>query len=155
VREIDAGLPLFKVQTLDTVINECLTQQKTNSVLLGSFAAVALALAAIGLYGVLSYAVAQRTRELGVRMALGAHRKHIFSLILGGGMKIVGLGLAIGLAAAFISTRLLRSFLYDIAPADPITFGIVTMLLTTVAFLANYVPAHRAMKVNPTRCPEI
>jgi predicted permease len=150
VREVDPGLPLFKVQTLQTVINESVTPQRANSVLLGSFAAVALVLAAIGLYGVLSYAVAQRTRELGIRMALGAQRKDIFGLIVGGGMKIVALGLIIGLAAAFISTRLLTSFLYEVAPSDPMTFGIVAALLATVAFLANYVPAHRAMKVNPT-----
>jgi len=150
VREVDPGLPLFKVQTLQTVISESMTQQKTNSVLLGSFAAIALVLAAIGLYGVLSYAVAQRTRELGIRMALGAQRKDIFGLIVGGGMKIVGLGLVIGLVAAVLSTRLLTSFLYEVAPGDPVTFAIVAVLLAAVAFLANYIPAHRAMKVNPT-----
>lgn len=150
VREVDPGLPLFKVQTVQTVISESLNQQKTNGVLLGSFAAIALVLAAIGLYGVLSYAVAQRTRELGIRIALGAQRKDIFSLILGGGMKIVALGLGIGLVAAFISMRLLTSFLYEIAPGDPLTFGVVAVLLAMVAFLANYLPAHRAMKVNPT-----
>ena len=150
VREIDPGLPLFKVQTLQDVITESITTPRMNSILLGCFAAVALALAAIGLYGVLSYAVTQRTREVGIRLALGAQRRDIFRLIVGGGMKIVAIGLMIGLLAAFIFTRLLGALLYGIAPTDPMTFGFVTILLGAVALLANYLPAHRAMRVNPT-----
>jgi predicted permease len=150
VREIDPGLPLFKVETFQDVITESITAPRMNSILLGCFAAVALLLAAIGLYGVLSYAVTQRTREVGIRLALGAHRSDIFRLIVGGGMKIVGIGLVIGLLAAFIFTRLLATLLYGVGPADPVTFGLVIALLGIVAFLANYLPAHRAMRVNPT-----
>lgn len=150
VREIDPGLPLFKTETLQTVISESITAPRMNSVLLGCFAAVALLLAAIGLYGVLSYAVTQRTREVGIRLALGAQRSDIFRLIVGGGMRIVGIGLIIGLLAAFMFTRLLATLLYGVGPADPVTFGVVIALLGVVAFLANYLPAHRAMKVNPT-----
>jgi putative ABC transport system permease protein len=150
VREVDPTLPLSRVQTLQTIITQSLTDHRTNSVLLGSFAAVALALAAIGLYGVLSYAVTQRTRELGIRIALGAQRGHIFSLIVGGGMKMVGLGLAIGLLAALLLTRLLTTLLYGVGPTDPATFAFVIVILAAVAFLANYLPAHRAMRVDPT-----
>ncbi|MFN2622717.1 MAG: ABC transporter permease [Chthoniobacterales bacterium] len=150
VREIDSGLPLFKMQTLQDVITESITQPRMNGILLGCFAAVALALAAIGLYGVLSYAVTQRTRELGIRLALGAQRSDIFRLIVGGGMKIVGIGIVIGLLAAFIFTRLLATLLYGVGPTDPVTFGFVVMVLAAVALLANYLPAHRAMRVNPT-----
>ncbi len=92
----------------------------------------------------------QRTREVGIRLALGAQRSDIFRLIVGGGMRIVGIGLMIGLLAAFIFTRLLRTLLYGVGPADPVTFGLVIALLGIVALLANYLPAHRAMRVDPT-----
>lgn len=150
VRQIDAQLPLFKIQTLEDVITDSITDRRTNGILVGCFAAVALALAAIGLYGVLSYAVTQRTREVGIRLALGAQRVDIFRLIVGGGMKIVAIGLMIGLLAAFIFTRLLASLLYGVSPTDPLTFGLVIVVLGVVAYLANYLPAHRAMRVNPT-----
>jgi putative ABC transport system permease protein len=150
VREIDPGLPLFAVRTFQDVITESINEHKMNGILLGCFAAIALILAAIGLYGVLSYAVTQRTRELGIRLALGAQRRDIFRLIVGGGMRIVGIGLMIGLLAAFIFTRLLATLLYGVGPTDPITFGFVIGLLGIVAFLANYLPAHRAMRLNPT-----
>jgi len=150
LREIDPGLALFKVETFQDVIAESITAPRMNSILLGCFASVALVLAAIGLYGVLSYAVTQRTREVGIRLALGAQRNDIFRLIVGGGMKIVGIGLMIGLLAAFIFTRLLAALLYGVGPTDPVTFGVVIALLGVVAFLANYLPAHRAMSVNPT-----
>jgi putative ABC transport system permease protein len=121
-----------------------------NSVLLGCFAAVAPVLAAIGIYGVLSYAVTQRTRELGIRLALGAQRSDIFRLIVGSGMRIVGIGLMIGLLAAVIFTRLLATLLYGVGPTDPVTFGFVIILLAAVGFFDNYLPAHRAMRLNPT-----
>ncbi len=150
VREIDSGLPLFKMQTLQDVITESITESRMNGVLLGCFAAVALALAAIGLYGVLSYAVTQRTREVGIRLALGAQRRDIFRLIVGGGMKLVLIGLVAGLVAAIIFTRLLGTLLYGVGPTDPLTFGFVVILLGIVAYLANYLPAHRAVRVDPT-----
>jgi putative ABC transport system permease protein len=149
VREIDPGLPLFRIQTLETVITESVADRRLNGVLLGSFAALAVGLAALGLYGVLSYAVAQRTRELGVRLALGAQKNDLFRLVVGGGMKLAAVGVAIGLIAALALTRFLASLLYGVAPSDPFTFGAVVVLLGVVAFLANYIPARRAAAVDP------
>ena len=150
MRDVDPGLPLFHVATLNDVVSDSLSARKINGILLGLFATLALGLAAIGLYGVLSYAVAQRTRELGIRVALGAQRAQIFRLIVGGGMKVAGIGLAIGIVAALALTRLLGSLLFGIAPNDPITFSLVILLLAAVAFLANFVPAQKAMSIDPT-----
>jgi putative ABC transport system permease protein len=147
--EVDPTLPLFRIQTLQTVITDSVADERLNGALLGAFAAVALALAALGLYGVLSYAVTQRTRELGVRLALGAQRRHLFGLVVGEGMKLVAIGAALGLFLAFGLTRLLGSLLYGVGPNDPLTFSLVLMLLGLVAFLANYLPALRATKIDP------
>jgi putative ABC transport system permease protein len=149
VREIDPALPLFRIQTLETVISQSVADRRLNGVLLGTFAALAVGLAALGLYGVLSYAVAQRTRELGIRLALGAQKRDLFRLVVGGGMKLAATGVAIGLVAAFGLTRLLKSLLFGIAPTDPLTFGSVIFVLGLVALLANYIPARRATKVDP------
>jgi putative ABC transport system permease protein len=149
VREIDPGLPLFRIQTLQTVIAQSVADRRLNGVLLGSFAALAVGLAALGLYGVLSYAVAQRTRELGIRLALGAQKSALFRLVVGGGMKLAAMGAAIGLIAALGLSRFLTSLLYGVAPSDPYTFAGVIVLLGVVAFLANYVPARRATQVDP------
>jgi ABC-type lipoprotein release transport system permease subunit len=149
VREIDPGLPIFRIQTLQTVITQSVADRRLNGMLLGSFATLAVGLAALGLYGVLSYAVAQRTRELGIRLALGAQKRDLFRLVIGGGMKLAGIGVAIGLIAALGLTQLLKSLLYGVAPSDPFTFGAVIVLLGAVALLANYVPARRAAKVDP------
>jgi putative ABC transport system permease protein len=123
---------------------QSVADRRLNGALLGSFAGVALALAALGLYGVVSYAVTQRTRELGVRLALGAQRGDLFRLIVGGGMKLAALGLLAGLLAAFGLTRLMTSLLYNVGASDPLTFAIVVVTLAVVAFLANYLPARRA-----------
>lgn len=149
VREIDPGLPLFRLETLEAIIAESISDSRWNSVLLGSFAGLAAGLAAIGLYGVLSYAVAQRTRELGIRLAIGAQKRDLFRLVIGGGMKLAGIGIAIGVVAAFALTRVLTSLLYGIAPSDPLTFAGVIVLLGAVALLANYIPARRAARVDP------
>ena len=149
VREIDPALPLFRIQTLQTVITQSVAHRRLNGILLGSFAALAVGLAALGLYGVLSYAVAQRTRELGVRLALGAQKSDLFRLVVGGGMKLAAMGVAIGFIAALGLTRLLNSLLYGVTPSDPFTFGSVILLLGVVALLANYIPARRATKVDP------
>jgi putative ABC transport system permease protein len=110
---------------------------------------LALSLAAIGVFGVMSYAVTQRTREIGIRMALGAQALAIFKLVVGQGLKPVALGLAIGLACAFAGTRLMSGFLYGVSPLDVFTFAGVSLLLALVALLACYIPARRAMKVDP------
>ncbi|HMJ06623.1 MAG TPA: ABC transporter permease [Chthoniobacterales bacterium] len=149
VREIDPTLPLFRVETLRSVIAESVADRRLNGALLGTFAAIALGLAALGLYGVVSYTVTQRTRELGIRLALGAQRGDLFRLVVGGGMKLAAMGLAVGLVAAFALTRLLESLLYGVGASDPLTFGIVVVVLGAVAFLANYLPACRAARVNP------
>ncbi len=149
VREIDPALPLFRVETLRSVIAESVADRRLNGALLGTFAAIALGLAALGLYGVVSYAVTQRTRELGIRLALGAQRGDLFRLIVGGGMKLAAMGLAAGLVAAFALTRFLESLLYGVGASDPLTFGIVVVVLGAVALLANYLPARRAARVNP------
>jgi predicted permease len=149
MRPVDPSLPLFQIETLQNVIAESVASRRLISLLLGSFAAVALALAALGLYGVVSYAVAQRTRELGVRLALGAQRGDVFRLIIGGGMKLAAVGLLAGLIAALGLTRLMSSLLYNVGASDPFTFGIVVVTLALVTLLANYLPARRATKVDP------
>ena len=149
VREIDPTLPLFQIQTLNTVISESVADRRLNGVLLGTFATIALGLAALGLYGVMAYSVTQRTRELGIRMALGAQRGDVSRLVIGGGMKLAAIGCGVGLVAAFALTRLLKSLLYGVAPTDPLTFGAVVLLLGIGALLANYIPARRAVRVDP------
>lgn len=149
MREVDPALPLFRIETLQSVISDSVADRRLNGALLGSFAGVALGLAALGLYGVVSYAVTQRTRELGVRLALGAQRSDLFRLIVGGGMKLAALGLLVGVMGALSLTRLMASLLYGVGASDPLTFTIVIGTLAVVALLANYLPARRAAKVDP------
>jgi putative ABC transport system permease protein len=126
-----------------------MAQPRFAMLVLGSFGALALALACIGMYGVISYSVAQRTREIGVRMALGAARNDVFGMVLGQGARLAGLGIVIGLAAAFAVTRTMASFLYGVQATDPLTFACVSLLLVAVALLACYLPARRATRVDP------
>ncbi len=149
MRSVDPDLPLGKLTTLTMLVDESMTQPRFSMLLLGAFAALALALASIGMFGVISYSVAQRTREIGIRMALGAHRRDVFRMILGQGARLAVLGITIGLLIALMVTRLMARFLYGIQPTDPLTFLSVSALLAAVALLACYVPARRATKVDP------
>jgi putative ABC transport system permease protein len=149
VNEIDKSVPVSNVQMMDHVVSASITQPRFNLFLLGLFSTVAMLLSAAGIYGVTAYTVAQRTHELGIRIALGAQVSDVLKMILGQGMAVIGIGLAIGLAAAFGLVRLLRSFLFGVGEKDPFTFVAITVLLLLVALLACYIPARRATKVDP------
>jgi len=140
---------ISRPQTMNEVIADSLAQQRFSMILLDAFAVVALMLASLGLYGVISYLVGQRTHELGIRLALGAQRNDVLRLVLNHGMKMALGGVALGLVVAFGLTRLLARMLYGVSATDPATFAVITLLLTTVALLACFVPARRATKVDP------
>ncbi|MGH9574861.1 MAG: ADOP family duplicated permease [Candidatus Acidiferrales bacterium] len=146
---LDGDLPISNVLTMDNVIAEANAQPRFEMLLLGVFAAVALALAAVGIYGVISYSVARRTHEIGIRISLGASRKDVLLLIIHQGLTLALIGSAIGLASAFMLARLMTKLLYGVAPTDPVTFAGVAALLIAVALLACYIPARRAMRIDP------
>jgi putative ABC transport system permease protein len=149
VYAVDKEQPLSGIQTMDDLISRSVAPQRFNMLLLGLFAAVALVLAGIGIYGVISYTVAQRFQEIGIRMALGAQKSDVLRLVVGQGMRLVFIGLASGGVAAFGLSRLLEKLLFGVSPTDPLTFVSLALLLTAVAFLACYLPAHRATRVDP------
>jgi len=149
VRSVDPDLPIAKVAPLTALVEDSLTQPRFSMLLLGAFGVLALILASIGIYGVISYSVGQRTREIGVRVALGAQRRNVLGLVLGQGARLAAVGIAIGLVAAFGVTRLMASLLFGVAPRDPLTFFGVPLLLMAIALLACYIPARRAMRVDP------
>jgi len=149
IRSLDAGLPVAKLTTLTRVFEDSMAAPRFAMLLLGSFGTLALLLAAIGLYGVISYSVAGRTREIGIRMALGAERGAVLGMVLGQGARLAGLGLVIGLISAWGVTRLMASVLYGVEATDAATFSAVSVLLSAVALLACYLPALRATRVDP------
>ncbi|HEV7890009.1 MAG TPA: ABC transporter permease [Pyrinomonadaceae bacterium] len=149
LRALDPNLPVAEVRTLAEQFDLSLLPARVAAYTLGGFGLLALALAAIGIYGVVSYSVAQRTREIGVRVALGARARDVMRLVIGEGLSVVGLGLALGLALAFVVARLFASFLYGVGAADPLTFVGVPALLGSIALAAGYLPARRATKVDP------
>jgi predicted permease len=147
--QLDANLPVYNIKTLVDHMNLPLFPARVAAYLLGGFGLLAMALAAIGLFGVMSHAVSQRTREIGIRMALGAGAREIFRLVVGQGLLLTAIGVVIGLALAALGTRLLANLLYGVDALDPLTFLGVTLLLAAVAFLACYFPARRAMRTDP------
>ncbi|HKG92852.1 MAG TPA: ABC transporter permease [Gemmatimonadaceae bacterium] len=149
VAALDPALPLSDVRPLATLVADSVAQPRFRTVLLAAFALLAVSLAAVGVYGVIAYAVAQRTRELGVRMALGAGRPQVVRLVVGEGLGLAAWGVAVGLAAALAATRTLRGLLYATSPTDPATFAAVSLLVLAVAVIAAYLPARRAARVDP------
>jgi putative ABC transport system permease protein len=149
VTAIDANLPLFEVRTMEERLFESVAQPRFRTTLLGVFAALALVMAVVGLYAVMAVSVAQRTHELGIRVALGAQRRDVIGLVLRQGVKLVGIGVVIGLAGAWALTRVLTTLLYEVKPTDPLTFAAVPVLLIAVAILACWLPARQAASVDP------
>jgi putative ABC transport system permease protein len=146
---LDPQQPVARLVTLDELMEASTAQPRFRTLLLGSFAGIALALSAIGIYGVMAYTVSRRTREIGVRMALGARPVDILRLILGESMTLTLLGVLLGLVGAYVVTRVMNSLLFGVASTDPFTFASATLLLCSVALLASYVPARRAARVDP------
>jgi putative ABC transport system permease protein len=146
---LDSTLPLYDIRTMDEVVAENTSGEQFLAMLLGLFSGLALLLAAVGIYGVLSYLVTQRTREIGIRMSLGASRTHVLSLVLKHGMRLAAVGFAAGLVAALVAGRLLSGLLHEVHPSDPGIMVGTAMALSAVAFAACYLPAKRAAKVDP------
>ncbi|PYU72344.1 MAG: hypothetical protein DMG49_07825 [Acidobacteria bacterium] len=149
VQSIDPEQPISDVMTMDDILDREVEQRRNQTSLLGGLAALALILACIGIYGVMAYLVAGQNHEFGVRAALGAGPGDIFGLVLGRAIKLTATGVGIGIAAAFLVTRLMRSLLFGVSPFDPLTFGGMALLLTLVALVACYFPARRATRIDP------
>jgi ABC-type antimicrobial peptide transport system permease subunit len=149
VHSMDPEVPVFNVKTMDEHIAATVAAPRFNTTLLVIFAAVALVLTIVGLYGVMSYSVAQRTNEIGIRMALGARVTDVLGLVFKQGLTLVLIGEAFGLAGAFALTRLIRGMLFGVAPNDFMTFAAVALMLAVVALLATLIPARRAARVDP------
>jgi putative ABC transport system permease protein len=149
VQHLDPEQPIGPVVSMDEVVSTSLAPRRFNTFLLGLFAASALLLAAIGTYGVLAYNVTRRRRELGIRMALGARSAEILQLVLAKGLRLAFLGLAIGLVASLVLTRVIKTLLYEVSATDPLTFAAVTLVFLGVALLACWIPGRRATRVNP------
>jgi putative ABC transport system permease protein len=149
VRELDPELPVYDVSTMQQLVNKSVATRRFNMVLVVVFSTLASVLAAIGIYGVMSYTVTARTREIGIRMALGARAVSVLRLVMQDGMKLALAGLAIGIGGALAVTRLMRTLLFEVTPTDPITFAGVAILLLLVALLACFFPARRASGFNP------
>jgi putative ABC transport system permease protein len=149
VAAIDPNQPVANIRTMESWVSESVAQPRFRTLLLGMFSAAALLLVMVGIYGVMSYAVSQRTHELGVRMALGASAGDVIKLVVREGMRLAGAGLVIGLAASLTLTGLIKDLLFGVRATDPVTFAAIALFLTVGALLACYLPARRAAKVDP------
>jgi predicted permease len=149
LRDIDPQMAIYDVKTMRDAVSQSLWRQRLQGQVLGIFAGLALLLATVGIYGVISYTVAQRTREIGVRVALGAQRGHVLSMVLGHGARLAGLGIVIGLAVALATSRMLSTLLYGVSATDLVSFSVVPVILGVVTLLATYIPARRATRVDP------
>jgi ABC-type antimicrobial peptide transport system permease subunit len=149
IRDIDPDLPIYGVKTMAARVEESIARRKFAMTLLTLFAALAFGLAAIGTYGVLAYLVSQGTREIGIRMALGATPERVAGMIVRGGMVTAGIGIVVGIVAALVLTRFMQSLLYGVEATDPLTFGAIIALLVVMALAATYVPARRAARIDP------
>jgi putative ABC transport system permease protein len=149
IAEIDPAQPIYDMQTLEQLVAKSLGQRRFTLMLMLLFGVIALVLSAVGIYGVMAFAVTQRTQEIGIRMALGARAFDVLRLIIGSGMLLAAIGVVIGLGGAFAITRLMTSLLFGVSPTDVFTFALVSTGLLLVALLACYLPARRAMKVDP------
>jgi putative ABC transport system permease protein len=149
VRSIDSTVPDFEITTVEQSLAKLDRPRKFQTQLIGAFAVTALMLSALGLYGLMSYLVAQRTKEIGIRVALGAQRRDVLKLVIGQGMAVALIGVSLGLAAALTVTQLMKSLLFGVTATDPATFALIALLMVGVALLAGYVPARRATKVDP------
>jgi len=150
LHSLDPDLPVGRVATLATLVDDSLVQPRFSMLLIATFGFLAVVLSALGMYGVISFVIAQRTREIGIRMALGAKRLDVFGMVVGQGARLAGLGIAIGLAGALATTRLMQDELYGVKALGTLTFATAPLLLLTMALPACYVPARRAMSVEPT-----
>jgi putative ABC transport system permease protein len=149
VQGLDPNQPVYNVSTMEQTLDQSLVTQRLSMTLLAFLASLALILAAVGIYGVMSYAVTQRTHEIGIRMAIGAQRRDVFKMVIGRGMLLALIGVGVGLVGAFALTRLMATMLFGVEPTDPVTFVSIGILLIGVALVACYVPGRRATKVDP------
>jgi putative ABC transport system permease protein len=149
VLAIDSDQPVYNLNTMEQIRSDSIAPDRLNLMLLASFAVVALILAVVGIYGVMAYSVTQRTHEIGIRMALGARQSDVLGMIIGQGMKLAVVGLAIGVGAAWLATRAMASLLFGVSATDPATFAVIAVILGVVALGACFVPARRATKVDP------
>jgi putative ABC transport system permease protein len=149
VSSIDKDQPIFAISTMNQLVSDSVSTGMFTLILLGLFSGLALVLAAVGIYGVISYSVAQRTRDIGIRIALGASQSDVLRDVLGLGLRLTLIGLLLGLAGALTTTRVLSSLLFGVQSTDALTFTVVSLILSTVALFASYLPARRATRVDP------